>query len=235
MSLAEDRMRIEVDETDLIDINAAIEKWQHFPCSALTHHGQRCCQIAREWVFSMDFSQLNGSNLLTGPRWLRQKYQWGPSSWPLTWCEAVERETLDCGAHASLAHEVFTARGVESYPVQFIQQFSEDATRQWCEKWGCEGVSTHWVKEDLIYHEGCAVRVGKGREIKVWDPSAGWWVNPKQFGGYGGVLAIRIFSGYSDKATEPFTWGSNKITPNQWQKIERARGDFAMAKAAAAK
>jgi hypothetical protein len=226
MSLAEDRVKIEVDETDLIDVSAAIEKWQHFPFSALTHHGGRCCQIAREWILAMDYSQLNGGNLLTGPRWLRHKFKWGPSSWPLHWCEAVEREQLDCGAHASLAHEVFTARGLRSFPAQFIQQFSEDATRQWCEKWGCEGVSTHWVKEDLIYHEGCAV-ITRDREIKVWDPSAGWWVNPKQFGGYGGLLALRVFTQHATNAPDYFTWGRHQITPNQWQKIERARGDFA--------
>jgi hypothetical protein len=226
MSLAEDRVNIEVNETDLIDVSAAIEKWQHFPFSALTHHGRRCCQIAREWVFSMDYSQLNGGNLMTGPRWLRRKFKWGPSAWPLPWCEAVEREQFDCGAHAALAHEVFTARGLRSYPAQFIQQFSEEATRQWCEKWGCEGVSTHWVKEDLIYHEGCAV-ITSDREIKVWDPSAGWWVNPKQFGGYGGVLALRVFTTPAEQSPDSFTWGRHHIIPNQWQKIERARGDFA--------
>jgi hypothetical protein len=233
MSLAEDRVRIEVNETDFVDINAAIEKWQHFPYSALTHHGKRCCTIAREWIFSMDYSQLNGGNKLTGPRWLRHKFKWGPSEWPLTWCEAVEREQLDCGAHASLAHEVFTARGIRSYPAQFIQQFSEDATRQWCEKWGCEGVPTQWVKEDLIYHEGCAVVV-RDNEIKVWDPSAGWWVSPKQFGGYGGLLALRVFTPHAEQSLTHLTWGRHRITPNHWQKIERARGDFALAATAAA-
>jgi hypothetical protein len=232
MSLAEDKVRIEINETDLIDVNAAIEKWQHFPYSGLTHHGRRCCQIAREWIFSMDHSQLNGSNPLTGPRWLRNKFKWGPSKWPLPWCEAVEMEQLDCGALAALAHELFTARGVKSYPAQFIQQYSEDSTRQWCANWGCEGVPVHWVKEDLIYHEACAVVV-RGNEIKIWDPTASWWVNPKQFGGYGGLLAIRIFTGYEQQATEHLAWGKHTITLNQWQKVERARGDFALVAAAA--
>lgn len=226
MSLAEDRVKLEVNETDLIDINAAIEKWQHFPFSSLTHHGERCCRLAREWILSMDYSQLNGGNLLTGPRWLRQKFQWGPSKWPLYWCEAVEMKSLDCGAHAWIAHEVFTARNVRSYPAQFIQQFSEDATRQWCEKWSDDEASTYWIKEDLIYHEGCAVAV-RDNEIKVWDPSAGWWVSPKQFGGYGGLLALRVFTGYASEAPAQLTWGKHRITPNRWQKIERARGDFA--------
>ena len=225
MSLAEDRVIIQVDETDFIDINGAIEKWEDFPFSVITHHGKRCCSIAREWIFSMDYSQLNGGNLLMGPRWLRHKFKWGPSLWPLRWCEAVEQEMLDCGAHASLAHEVFNARGVRSYPAQFIQQFSEDATRQWCEKWSCDGASVHWVKEDLIYHEGCAVVVADN-EIKVWDPSAGWWVNPKQFGGYGGLLAIRVFTGHGEPSPGALRWGTHRIAANRWQKIERARGDF---------
>jgi hypothetical protein len=222
MSLAEDKVIIRVDETDFIDINGAIEKWEQFPFSTITHHGRRCCTIAREWLFSMDYSQLAGGNLLTGPRWLRYKFKWGPSQWPMSWCEAVEEETLDCGAHASLANEVFNRRGVQSYQAQFIQQFSEDATRQWCDKWSCDGVSTHWVKEDLIYHEGCAVRIGDD-EIRLWDPSAGWWVNPKQFGGYGALLALRVFTGYDDALPKTLRWGTQSITPNRWQKIERAR------------
>lgn len=222
MSLAEDRVLIRVDETDFIDINGAIEKWQDFPVSTLTHHGESCCTIAREWLFSMDYSQLAGGHLLTGPRWLRHKFKWGPSSWPMRWCEAVEQETLDCGAHASLANEVFNARGVRSYQAQFIQQFSEDATRQWCEKWGSDGASTHWVKEDLIYHEGCAVKF-RDEEIRLWDPSAGWWVDPKQFGGYGGLLALKVTAPCGESTPETLRWGTHRITPNHWQKIERAR------------
>lgn len=226
MSLAVGKVVIEVNETDFIDINGAIEKWQDFPVSMITHHGKRCCQIAREWIFSMDFSQLNGGNLHTGPRWLRQRYTWGPSVWPISWCAAVERKQLDCGVHAHLANEVFSARGLKSYQAQFIQQFSEDATRQWCEKWSCDGASVHWVKEDLIYHEGCAVVV-KDNEIKLWDPSAGWWVNPKQFGGYGGLLALRVFTGQTESSTATLSWGQHQITPNRWQKIARVHGDFA--------
>lgn len=226
MSLAVGKVKIEVNETDFVDINGAIEKWQHFPASTITHHGESCCRIAREWVLSMDYSQLSGGNLLTGPRWLRHKYKWGPSVWPIRWCEVVEQKQLDCGVHASLAQEVFHARGLQSYPAQFIQQFSEDATRQWSMKWNNDGASAHWIMEDLIYHEGCAVVV-KEDEIKIWDPSAGWWVNPKQFGGYGGVLAIRVFTGQLEGSHEQLRWGKHAITPNAWQKIERARGDFA--------
>ena len=205
-------------------VAASIEKWHSFPYSAISHHSERCCVVAREWVLATDFSQLNGGSLLTGPRWLRQRYTWGPSPWPMHWCDAVERKTLDCGALAALAHEVFLARGVRSFPAQFVQQFSEDAARDWQRRWEGEEAPACWIKEDLIYHEGCAV-VTNGDEIKVWDASAGWWVNPKQFGGYGGLLALRIFDAQASPATS-YRWGPHRIVPNVWEKIERARGDF---------
>jgi hypothetical protein len=227
MSLAEGKIKF--DETDFADTQAAMQKWQHFPASMISHHGEQCCRIAREWVLSTDYSQLNAGNPLTGPRWLRLKHTWGPSTWPIYWCEAVEQKTLDCGALAALAQEVFAARGVRSYPAQFIQQYTEDATRQWTKRWNGADASVHWIKEDLIYHEGCAVVV-RDNEIRLWDPSAGWWVNPKQSGGYGGLLALRVFATQVNSPTE-FIWGRQRISPNQWQKIERARGDFALASA----
>jgi hypothetical protein len=227
MSLAEGK--IEFDETDFADTSAAMQKWQYFPASTISHHGAQCCHLAREWVLSTDYSQLNAGNPLTGPRWLRLKYTWGPSTWPIHWCEAVERKTLDCGVLAALAQEVFAARGVRCYPAQFIQQYTEDATRQWSQSWVKDDASVHWIKEDLIYHEGCAVVV-RDNEIRLWDPSAGWWVNPKQFGGYGGLLALRVFATQPNSPAE-FIWGTQRISPSHWQKIERVRGDFALAAA----
>ena len=223
MSLAEDKMMIEVDETDLADTAAAVAEWEHFPASSILHHGRRCCRVAREWLFSMDYSQLGGGDPLTGPRWIARKYPWGPSRWPISWCEAVEQKNLDCGALAALAAEVFAARGVRAYPAQFIQQFTEDATRHWQMKWDGEGCTVRWIKGDVIYHEGCAV-VSRDGEIKLWDASAGWWLNPRQFGGYGGLLALRVFAPEAEAGIDgSFAWGEHRIAPNRWQKIERGR------------
>lgn len=225
MSLAVGKGILEINESDFVDAGAALEKWQHWPASTLSHHGRACCNIAREWILSTDYSQLGGGSVLTGPRWIRHRYTWGPSRWPIHWCEAVRQKTLDCGALAAIAHEVFGARGVRSFPAQFIQQFSEDATRDWKERWEGEEAAPNWILEDLIYHEGCAVLTGTD-EIKVWDASAGWWVNPKQFGGYGGLLAIRVFDAQAGPQTA-YRWGAHSVVPNVWQKVERARGDFA--------
>ncbi|MDQ3816510.1 MAG: hypothetical protein M3362_02315 [Acidobacteriota bacterium] len=218
MSLAGAKL-IELNEAAFVDLDGAIERWQHFPPSSISHHGRRCCRVAREWIFSTDYSQLNGENFLAGPRWLRHKFTWGPSPWPIRWCELVERKTLDCGALAALALEVFAARGVRSFPAQFIQRFSENATQHWTCKWRDEGNSVHWVKEDLIYHEGCAIIV-RDNEIKIWDSSAGWWVNTNQRGGYGSLLALRVFATQSDAPAE-LLWGGQRIRPNEWQRIER--------------
>ena len=208
-----------ITEDDFLDAGAACATWENFPASALSHHGERCCDVAREWVIATDFSQLEGGALLAGPRWLRRRYEWGPSRWPLHWCEAVERKTLDCGALAALSCEVFAARGLTAFPAQLVQHYSVEATRHWRQRWDGDEASTHWINDDLIYHEGCAVLVS-GREMKLWDASAGWWVSPRQRGGYGTLVGLRVFAPSEHGAT--FTWGAHEIAANQWQKIPRA-------------
>jgi hypothetical protein len=214
-----------VKETKIIETNVLLktrevfEKWKNWHPSQISHHGQICCEIAREWITSTDFSELNGGNNFTGPRWLRQKFNWGASSFPIFWCEAVRKKTLDCGALAALAHEVFTVREVKSFRAQLIQKFSVTATRQWTSNWRDEGdnVPLRWIENDLIYHEGCAILSGE-KEIKVWDASAGWWIDPKPGYGYGALLAIRVSS--NDVQTKSgINWGMHRILPNKWQKI----------------
>ena len=223
MSSAEARI-IEVNEGDFVDTAAAIERWQDFPASFISHHGERCCHLSREWFLATDFSQLNAGTKLTGPRWLRVKYKWGPSSWPLHWCEAADEKTLDCGALAALAHELFVARGVRSYPAQLIQQYSTENAQHWSMSWDKALVPSLWIKDDLIYHEACVVEARDG-EVRIWDPTASWWVNPKQFGGYGALLALRVFA--SPESPRVLRWGGQDIVPNRWQKIERSPAGFA--------
>lgn len=196
--------------------SAPFEKWQDFPVSRISHHGGVCCETAREWLAAMDFSNLNGGSPMTGPRWIRRYYNWGPTRWQIHWCEAIRQNALDCGAQSALANEVFAVRGVTSYPVQLVQQYSKDATEHWAQKWDGQLTSTHWIDEDLIYHEGVAVVVRAG-EIKLWDASAGWWINPTQAGGYGGLRALRLIDFAGDNSE--FVWGEHKIVSNRWHEI----------------
>jgi hypothetical protein len=40
------------------------------------------------------------------------------------------------------------------------------------------------------------------------------------------VLALRIFDAGGEQV-ESFGWGDHRITPGEWYRVERARGDFA--------
>jgi hypothetical protein len=192
-------------------------KWQNFPISKISHHGLKCCEMAREWLNAMDYSQLNAGSVFSGPRWIRQRYNWGPTKWQIHWCEAVNQKSLDCGAQAALAHEVFTMRGVESYQVQLVQQFSKETTAQWAQRWTAEETSIFWIDENMIYHECCAVVIDNG-EIKLWDGSSSSWINSKQFNGYGTLRALRLFAAPNEMTK--FKWGEHIITANKWQEIK---------------
>jgi hypothetical protein len=193
--------------------------WQDFPYSQLTHHGTACCDIGREWIRSMDFAQLNGADLTSGPRWLRAKYKWGPSAWPMHWCEVVTRETIDCGAHAALSREAFAARGLIAFPAQLVQKYSEEATDQWRQKWGNEEVSCHWLDGEHIYHEATALLIGDA-ELKIWDASSGSWLSPRLApSGYGSVLALRIFADAEWVHPHGFAWGDRRLGANTWNQI----------------
>ena len=194
-------------------------RWRDFPFSSLSHHGEACCDVAREWVVAMDFAQLNGGDLTSGPRWMRQKYEWGPSPWPMHWCELVERKVIDCGAHAALAQEAFEARGVTAFRAQFVQRYGGDALDQWRSRWGEDKVSDHWIGDDVIYHEGNALLVSED-EVKLWDGSAGWWLNPRQAGGYGSLAAVQIFAEGQFGGGDGLRWGERRLKPGMWNVID---------------
>ncbi len=216
VSKAKETVVTEIESSGLHKTPEVFEKWKDWQPSQISHHGKMCCEIAREWLTAQDFSESGGSSLLTGPRWLRQRFNWGASSFPIYWCEAVRKKTLDCGALAAFAHEVFTARGVKSYRIQLVQKFSDVATNQWTSNWNeTDGQQLPWIDNDLIYHEGCAIAVGE-REVKVWDASAGWWINANSGNGYGSLTAIRLSAGETGAT---FDWETHRLIANQWQKI----------------
>jgi hypothetical protein len=215
---AEERADVRPDERMRAAPPLPSDRWIDFPHSAFAHHGEACCEIARQWVTAMDFAQLNGGGLTSGPRWLRQKYKWGPSPWPMHWCEAVKRKTIDCGAHAALALEAFTARGLTAFPAQLVQRYSEEATEQWRGKWEGDDVSCHWLDSEHIYHEATALLIGED-EVKIWDGSAGSWVDPRQAGGYGSLTAVRICAAGPFGGGDGLRWGDRRLKPGIWVQI----------------
>ena len=216
MNLAEVE-RLEVPERAESALQTAIEAWTYQPASEICDHGEQCCAVAREWFFAMDLSHTPAREPLTGPRWIRQRVAWGPSHWPLFWCEAIAAKTLDCGALAALAKYAFRARGIEAHPLQLIQQFTQADAGHWACSWQRAEVAPTWIRNDLVYHEACAVVIRK-REIRIWDPTASWWMNPKHVNGYSGALALRLL--VESNVDEPLYWGPHQILPNAWQSLQ---------------
>jgi hypothetical protein len=190
------------------------DQWVEWPISELSHHAKRCCEVAREWLGAMDMSLLAGGKLTTGPRWLRSRFDWGPTRYPIHWCEALERKSLDCGVHAALAYEVFSQRGVRAYRAQIVQEFLPQAAQHWSLGWQKQDTSTGWLNGRNIYHEATAIQTSESN-IKLWDPSAGWWVEPRTNSGYGAVRAIRVVS----PADAELQWGGHTFTTNQWEEL----------------
>jgi hypothetical protein len=217
MSLAEVNL-LQRDPIALFDVKAAIRRWEKTSPSLISHHGRRCCALAREWFFATDLAQLNSESRLTGPRWVRQRFTWGPSPWPIAWCEIANRKILDCGALAALTHEIFLTRGVRSFRGQLIQEFSPEATSQWLNKWTADGTSVHWITPGLIYHEVCAVEMAP-RVIRLWDPSAGWWADTRRVQGYGAVRALRICVESAETDAGNLRFEHHTVAANRWQEL----------------
>lgn len=221
MSLAADRLSMELHNPNSINVDAAIDRWQQSAPSTFGHHGQRCCSDARAWLFATDYSQLIGQHKLTGPRWLLRRFKWGPSEWPMTWCRAVEEKTLDCGALAALTRDLFIAREVNCFSAQLILQYTDNITHHWSKKWASLPAPTHWIHGALIYHEVCAVQVTRD-EIRVWDPTAACWVNPTQNSGFGSVVALCVRTN-NPQAPSVVRWGQHKFQTDQWRVFQSSR------------
>ncbi|HEX2091317.1 MAG TPA: hypothetical protein VHG28_02900 [Longimicrobiaceae bacterium] len=187
----------------------AIERWAGCLPSSLAHHGTECCTVARAWFLAMDRTLWKGHG---APAWIRRRWEWGPTRWPLYWCEAVEAKELDCGAQAALTVEAFAARGVLALPAQLVQQYDVHSTPHWHSRWTACGASPTWTQDGLVYHEVCAV-VRDGR-AEIWNPTVTSWVSPDDLQGYASVAAVRIDRGSS--AQSEVTWGSLRIPLDRW-------------------
>lgn len=189
--------------------------WADWEPAAISHHGRECCEVAREWFANYDLSQLNGAPPQTAPRWIRTRFGWGPVVYPIFWCDIARRDHLDCGVHAALAQEVMCRRGISAYRAQFVLEFSRDAAAQWRRRWESEKAHSGWLSGQLAYHEGCAIGDG-GDEIKLWDPSSEWWVDPRVTSGYGSFRAVRVV--LSKPAV--LSWSQHQIHANVWNVID---------------
>jgi hypothetical protein len=183
--------------------------WEHWAPSALAAHDAECCRDARAWFLAMNRSLWRGQG---APAWIGRHYAWGPTRWPLHWCDAVGAKELCCGAQAALGVEAFRARGVEAVPVQLVQRFGAEDADHWRGTWEAGGASAAWLGDGLVYHEACAVL--EGGRARVWDPTASMWASPDEVRGYGSVAAIRF--GGPAAGDRVVAWGELVVPLGRW-------------------
>ena len=138
-------------------------------------------------------------------------YPWGPSRWPISRCELVEHEKLDCGAQAAVAREVLGVSGSVPVGVQLLIRASAGDIAHWRRAWVDGGVAPGWLFERLYYHEAVGVRVSDDRLV-VFDPTRNWKIPPDAATGDGTVAAIRVSGGH----TNTLQWGRHELTVGNW-------------------
>lgn len=181
----------------------------------LMHKDSPCCHHARIWLQAMarsfDFSITDASSL-SGPGWLRQRYNWGPSPWPIHWCEAVNLTTIDCGLFRAFAVEIFRAKGVEAWPAQVLREQQEHATRHWVALWEKLPGSFQWAARGFVYHEVVAVRTN-GHHCRIYDPTDGNWIDRTRVKGHNGHFAVRV------ESPEFFDWQGLSVGGFKWLEL----------------
>jgi len=192
-------------------ITPLLTQYTDRPLSVFAHHGARCCASARAWFLATDEALRAGAPLQTGPRWIRARWTWGPSRWPMHWCEAVEQSRLDCGALAWMSCEAFRARGLDARLAHVLVRYDDTAVAHWREAWNEADASVHWLgRTDMVYHEVCAV-VTDGA-VRLWDASAGSWLESRAGSGYGDVAALRVLG----ERGESLQWAGHSFASGEW-------------------
>ncbi len=192
--------------------------WTRNWSSELLGHEDACCREARNWFSCMAKSHelhITRGQRLAGPRWLNQRYQWGPSSWPLYWCQAATLKTIDCGVFSALARESFRVKGVSAYAGQVIRQLNPESVAHFERLWSGRPGTFGWTADEHVYHEVTVILVKDDNQndappvALVYDATDGHWIEPDGERGYGRDVAIRA------DLSESATWGRYVIN-EQW-------------------
>jgi hypothetical protein len=199
-------------------------QWMEHPASSILQHDEKCCEEARLWFLA--YSRAMEINALSqfeikAPTWLSQKFEWGPTEWPIFWCELVKEKVIDCGVFAALAREIFKAQGFEAHPAQALLSYNEVCTNHWKELWKRneekekkekkkgKGKTFPWIGDKVVYHEICLLEMPDGT-AKVYDSTWGNWYLPQHRLGFGALLALRT------ECPRLLRWGNVTLSCGEW-------------------
>jgi hypothetical protein len=181
-------------------------RWQEV--SVPVDHGSACCAGARRWLGAIHAAG-GPTAPLSGLGWISDMYPWGPSRWPMSWCDLVDQQKLDCGAHSAVAREVARGVGVELLGVQLLLWSGASDIAHWASAWREGGVAPTWLFDGLYYHEAVGV---SGESLAVLDTTRNARVTPDTAPGNGSVAAIRVSGGHA----ETLRWGRHDLVVGQW-------------------
>jgi hypothetical protein len=144
---------------------ALLEALEKKPVSRLVRHTAPCCAIAEAWfrATARAATRCLGEEL----GWISEQWNWGPTTWPIAWCEAIRADVLDCGALAALAEVAFEEAGREVVRVQLIEEASAEECEQWAGRWAAIPSAPRWIWEGLVYHEAVSVLGTSG--LRIWS------------------------------------------------------------------
>ena len=176
------------------------DRWIEHPSSSILHHEKDCCEEARMWFLAYAKSMEGWASAqykMRPPTWLSEKFTWGPSPWPITWCQVFKEKTIDCGVFAALAREIFAAQGLLAFPAQALLSYNEDCTDHWKDLWKTGITKSEnkknffpWVGDRVVYHEVCVLEL-PGQFARIFDSTFGFWLEPSTRIGFGSLLSIR--------------------------------------------
>ena len=196
-------------------------RWIEHPSSSIVHHEESCCEEARLWFLSLARSMegpLSSTVQMKPPTWLSQIFNWGPSVWPISWCQLAKQKTIDCGVFAALAREIFTAQGYSAHPGQALLSYNETCTDHWKQLW-VSGMKKYekkkigevfpWVGNKMVYHEICVLEMPNG-QAKIFDSTFGNWFEPCKRVGFGALLSVR------SECPRILFWGGKTLCHGEW-------------------
>jgi len=206
---------------DLVEKEEHFHRWIEHPSSSILHHEASCCEEARLWFLayarSMEIGAPSQFNI-KAPTWLSDLFTWGPTEWPISWCQLVREDVVDCGVFAALAREVFKASGLQAHPAQALLSYNETCTRHWRDLWKVgssdkkqksDRETFPWIGSEIVYHELCVLE-GPDGEAKVYDSTWGNWYLPQPRIGFGALLALRT------ECPRLLRWGGKTMSCGEW-------------------
>lgn len=190
-------------------LHEVLQVWAHRPPSEIHSHDAPCCRRAKAWLRGMSFGAIAAGESLGEPRWVAERFEWGPVVWPLHWCDVLRADSLDCGALADVSRYSLEVRGIEACHVQLVEKYSRDDRRHWAASWQSGGLSLDWSIDGLTYHEAVGVVVGDS--IRVWDATRNAWRDHAETSGYGSIAAVRYWGQHPR-----LSWGPTRLRSGAW-------------------